>query len=106
MTSDVKARCEQIKTQMSLQPLTMIKKNYKKDLQSYLVELLSLTLVDQPKLKLKNVKIGFTDAPNATRAAVEEGIVPGGETALLYSIKALDGGKGAAYLPKSQVLTL
>ena len=32
---------------------------------------------------------------NATRAAVEEGIVPGGGTALLYSIKALEGAKGA-----------
>lgn len=30
------------------------------------------------------------DALNATRAAVEEGIVPGGGTALLRSIKALD----------------
>merc|ERR1719149_427676 len=32
-----------------------------------------------------------TDALNATRAAVEEGIVAGGGTALLYSVKALDG---------------
>ena len=31
-----------------------------------------------------------TDALNATRAAVEEGIVAGGGTALLYSSKALD----------------
>ncbi|MDQ4088461.1 MAG: chaperonin GroEL, partial [Pseudomonadota bacterium] len=32
---------------------------------------------------------------HATRAAVEEGIVPGGGTALLYAIKALDGLTGA-----------
>jgi len=32
-----------------------------------------------------------TDALNATRAAVEEGIVAGGGTALLYASKALDG---------------
>lgn len=31
-----------------------------------------------------------TDALNATRAAVEEGIVAGGGTALLYSTRALD----------------
>ena len=31
-----------------------------------------------------------TDALNATRAAVEEGIVPGGGTALLYATRALD----------------
>eukprot|EP01134_Creolimax_fragrantissima_P004802 CFRG4802T1 len=34
-----------------------------------------------------------TDALNATRAAVEEGIVPGGGTALVRSIAALDGMK-------------
>merc|ERR1712146_695335 len=32
-----------------------------------------------------------TDALNATRAAVEEGIVPGGGSALLHASKALDG---------------
>ena len=32
---------------------------------------------------------------HATRAAVEEGIVPGGGTALLYATKALEGLKGA-----------
>ncbi|HUB84522.1 MAG TPA: TCP-1/cpn60 chaperonin family protein, partial [Rhizomicrobium sp.] len=31
------------------------------------------------------------DALNATKAAVEEGIVPGGGTALLYATKALSG---------------
>jgi chaperonin GroEL len=31
---------------------------------------------------------------HATRAAVEEGIVPGGGTALLYATKALEGMKG------------
>ncbi len=35
------------------------------------------------------------DALNATRAAVEEGIVPGGGVALLRTIKALDSLKGA-----------
>ncbi|MEO8455336.1 MAG: TCP-1/cpn60 chaperonin family protein, partial [Sphingomicrobium sp.] len=34
------------------------------------------------------------DALHATRAAVEEGIVPGGGTALLYATKALEGLKG------------
>jgi chaperonin GroEL len=34
------------------------------------------------------------DALNATKAAVEEGIVPGGGTALLYATKALQGLNG------------
>lgn len=36
----------------------------------------------------------FTDALNATKAAVEEGIVPGGGVALLYASKNLEGVKG------------
>lgn len=39
----------------------------------------------------------FDDALNATRAAVEEGIVPGGGTALLKASKALDGLKLANF---------
>ena len=35
----------------------------------------------------------FTDALNATKAAVEEGIVPGGGVALLYASKSLDAVK-------------
>merc|ERR1719329_1768093 len=35
------------------------------------------------------------DALNATRAAVEEGIVSGGGTALLYASQCLEGVKGA-----------
>lgn len=34
------------------------------------------------------------DALNATKAAVEEGIVPGGGTALLYASRALDNVRG------------
>ncbi len=36
------------------------------------------------------------DALHATRAAVEEGVVPGGGTALLYASRALDGLTGAS----------
>jgi len=35
----------------------------------------------------------YTDALNATRAAIEEGIVPGGGVALLRCQSALDGVK-------------
>ena len=40
---------------------------------------------------MKERKDRVDDALHATRAAVEEGIVPGGGTALLYATKALDG---------------
>ena len=46
------------------------------------------------EVEVKERKDRVDDALHATRAAVEEGIVPGGGTALLYATKALDGLKG------------
>ena len=45
--------------------------------------------------ELKDRKLRFEDALNATRAAVEEGFVPGGGTALLHISKILDKKKEA-----------
>lgn len=42
-------------------------------------------------MEVNEKKDRVTDALNATRAAVEEGIVPGGGVALLRCIKLLDG---------------
>ncbi|TXC71906.1 chaperonin GroEL [Sphingomonas ginsenosidivorax] len=47
------------------------------------------------EVEVKERKDRVDDALHATRAAVEEGIVPGGGTALLYATKALDGLTGA-----------
>jgi len=44
--------------------------------------------------EMKEKKARVEDALHATRAAVEEGIVPGGGVALLRAAKALDGVKG------------
>jgi len=47
------------------------------------------------EIEVKERKDRVDDALHATRAAVEEGIVPGGGTALLYATKAIDGLTGA-----------
>jgi chaperonin GroEL len=47
------------------------------------------------EIEMKEKKARVEDALHATRAAVEEGIVPGGGVALLRARKALDGLKGA-----------
>jgi chaperonin GroEL len=47
------------------------------------------------EVEVKERKDRVDDALHATRAAVEEGIVPGGGTALLYATKALKGLSGA-----------
>jgi chaperonin GroEL len=46
------------------------------------------------EMEVKERKDRVDDALHATRAAVEEGIVPGGGTALLYAARALDDLKG------------
>jgi chaperonin GroEL len=46
------------------------------------------------EVEVKERKDRVDDALHATRAAVEEGIVPGGGTALLYATKALQGMSG------------
>jgi chaperonin GroEL len=46
------------------------------------------------EVEVKERKDRVDDALHATRAAVEEGIVPGGGTALLYATKSLEGLKG------------
>jgi chaperonin GroEL len=47
------------------------------------------------EVEVKERKDRVDDALHATRAAVEEGIVPGGGTALLYASRSLDDLKGA-----------
>ena len=47
------------------------------------------------EVEVKERKDRVDDALHATRAAVEEGVVPGGGTALLYASKALENFRGA-----------
>jgi chaperonin GroEL len=47
------------------------------------------------EVEMRERKDRVDDALHATRAAVEEGIVPGGGTALLYASRSLDDLKGA-----------
>lgn len=46
------------------------------------------------EVEVNEKKDRVTDALNATRAAVEEGIVPGGGVALLRALKAIEDIKG------------
>lgn len=49
------------------------------------------------EVEVGEVKDRITDALNATKAAVEEGIVVGGGCALLYASKTLENMKGANF---------
>src|SRR5439155_26235347 len=48
------------------------------------------------EIEMKEKKARVEDALHATRAAVEEGVVPGGGGALLWCQQALDEGRGGA----------
>jgi chaperonin GroEL len=54
-----------------------------------------ITVGGASETEVKERKDRVDDALHATRAAVEEGIVPGGGSALLYAARALDGLEGA-----------
>jgi chaperonin GroEL len=56
------------------------------------VAIIKVGAVTETAMKEKKARV--EDALNATRAAVEEGIVPGGGVALLRAAKAIDGLKG------------
>ncbi|MFT4248675.1 MAG: TCP-1/cpn60 chaperonin family protein, partial [Pseudomonas sp.] len=47
------------------------------------------------EVEVKEKKARVEDALHATRAAIEEGVVPGGGVALIRALKALEGLKGA-----------
>lgn len=91
---DVDRRAEQIRDQ-----ITETTSEYEKEkLQERLARLASgvavLKIGGSSEVEVNEKKDRVNDALNATRAAVEEGIVPGGGTALLRSIATLENLKG------------
>ena len=61
---------------------------------NWLVVLLLLKLVLHTEVEMKEKKARVEDALHATRAAVEEGIVPGGGVALIRAMQAIKSLKG------------
>ncbi|WP_417841938.1 chaperonin GroEL [Terasakiella sp.] len=91
---DIVARCNQIKAQVE-----ETTSDYDREkLQERLAKLAGGVAVIQvggaTEIEVKERKDRVDDALHATRAAVEEGIVSGGGTALLYATKALEGLEG------------
>ncbi|KAE8681195.1 Chaperonin CPN60-2 [Hibiscus syriacus] len=86
----IEERCEQIRSAMELST-----SDYDKDkLQERLAKLSGgvavLKIGGASEAEVGEKKDRVTDALNATKAAVEEGIVPGGGAALLYASKELE----------------
>jgi len=88
--TDIKARCNQIRAQVET-----TSSNYDQEkLQERLAKLAGGVAVikvgGSTEVEVKERKDLVEDAMNATRAAVEEGIVAGGGAALLYATRALN----------------
>jgi chaperonin GroEL len=91
--SDIKGRIEQIKAQIE----TTTSDYDREKLQERLAKLAGGVAIVKvgagTEVELKEKKHRVEDALSATRAAVEEGIVPGGGVALINAIEALDKSK-------------
>jgi chaperonin GroEL len=87
---DIEARVGQIKQQIEDTTSDYDKEKLQERLAKLAGGVAVLRVGGATEIEVKEKKDRVDDALNATRAAVEEGIVPGGGVALLRAIKALD----------------
>jgi chaperonin GroEL len=92
---DIKGRVEQIRSQIDQTSSDYDKEKLQERLAKLAGGVAVIKVGGSSEVEVKERKDRVDDALHATRAAVEEGIVPGGGTALLYATKSLDGLKGA-----------
>jgi len=92
---DIKARVEQIRAQIETTTSDYDREKLQERLAKLAGGVAVIKVGGATEVEVKERKDRVDDALHATRAAVEEGIVPGGGTALLYATKALEGLKGA-----------
>ncbi|ABD24484.1 chaperonin GroEL [Novosphingobium aromaticivorans DSM 12444] len=92
---EIKARVEQIRAQIEVTTSDYDREKLQERLAKLAGGVAVIKVGGATEVEVKERKDRVDDALHATRAAVEEGIVPGGGTALLYATKALEGLKGA-----------
>ena len=86
----VGARCEQIKKQMEETDSTYDKEKLQERLAKLSGGVAVVKVGAATETEMKDKKLRLEDAINATKAAVEEGIVPGGGTTLAHLAPALE----------------
>jgi len=92
---EIKARVAEIRTQIDNTSSDYDREKLQERLAKLAGGVAVIKVGGATEVEVKERKDRVDDALHATRAAVEEGIVPGGGTALLYATKALEGLKGA-----------
>lgn len=93
--ADISARVEEIKTLISQSSSEFDKEKLSERLAKLSGGVGIIRVGAATEIELKERKHRIEDALNATRAAVQEGIVPGGGVALLLAMAELEGMKGA-----------
>jgi chaperonin GroEL len=88
--ADIEGRCNQIRVQIEETSSTYDKEKLEERLAKLAGGVAVIRVGGATEVEVKEKKDRVEDALNATRAAVEEGIVPGGGVALLRAVKALD----------------
>ncbi|MDI3328847.1 MAG: chaperonin GroEL [Alicyclobacillaceae bacterium] len=88
---DIDARINQIKVQLEETTSDFDREKLQERLAKLAGGVAVIKVGAATETEMKEKKLRIEDALNSTRAAVEEGIVPGGGTALVNVLKALDG---------------
>jgi len=88
--TDIEARCNQIRQQVEETTSDYDREKLQERLAKLAGGVAVIRVGGATEVEVKERKDRVDDALNATRAAVEEGIVPGGGTALAYSARVLD----------------
>ena len=92
--ADIQARVSQIKAQIEETTSDYDKEKLQERLAKLAGGVAVIRVGGATEVEVKERKDRVDDALNATKAAVEEGILPGGGTALLYATKALKDMEG------------
>jgi chaperonin GroEL len=87
---DIEGRCTQIRQQVEETTSDYDREKLQERLAKLAGGVAVIRVGGATEIEVKERKDLVDDAMHATRAAVEEGVVPGGGAALLYAIKALD----------------
>lgn len=93
--ADIKNRCGQIRQQIEESTSDYDKEKLQERLAKLTGGVAVLKVGGATEVEVKERKDRVDDALHATRAAVQEGIVPGGGVTLLYASRVLDTLKGA-----------
>ncbi len=88
--ADIHGRCEQIRRQIEETTSDYDREKLEERLAKLAGGVAVIRVGGATEVEVKEKKDRVDDALHATRAAVEEGIVPGGGVALLRSVKSLD----------------